>query len=67
MVIINPEILSMEGSVIEEEGCLSIPDYSEKVERAARIKVRAQDRTGKLFELETEGLLAKALQTRSTI
>ena len=52
----------MEGSVIEEEGCLSIPDYAEKVKRAARIKVRAQDRTGKPFELEAEGLLAKALQ-----
>ena len=62
LVIINPEILSMEGSVIEEEGCLSIPDYAEKVKRAARIKVRAQDRTGKQFELEAEGLMAKALQ-----
>jgi len=62
LVIINPEILAMEGSVIEEEGCLSIPDYAEKVKRAARVKVRAQDRTGKQFELETEGLMAKALQ-----
>jgi peptide deformylase len=52
----------MEGSVIEEEGCLSIPDYAEKVKRAARVKVRAQDRTGKQFELEAEGLMAKALQ-----
>jgi peptide deformylase len=62
LVIINPEILSMEGSVTEEEGCLSIPDYAEKVKRAARVKVRAQDRTGKTFEIEGEGLLAKALQ-----
>jgi peptide deformylase len=62
LVIINPEILIMEGSVIEEEGCLSIPDYAEKVKRAARVKVRAQDRTGKQFELEAEGLMAKALQ-----
>jgi peptide deformylase len=62
LIIINPEILSLEGSVIEEEGCLSIPDYAEKVKRAARVKVRAQDRTGKLFELEAEGLMAKALQ-----
>ena len=62
LVIINPEVLAMEGSVIEEEGCLSIPDYSEKVKRAARVKVRAQDRTGKQFELEAEGLMAKALQ-----
>lgn len=62
LVIINPEILSLEGSVVEEEGCLSIPDYAEKVKRAARVKVRAQDQTGKIFELEAEGLLAKALQ-----
>jgi peptide deformylase len=62
LVIINPEILSVEGSVMEEEGCLSIPDYAEKVKRAAKVRVRAQDRTGKTFELEAEGLLAKALQ-----
>ena len=62
LVIINPEILSMEGSVVEEEGCLSIPDYAEKVKRAARVKVRAQDRKGMVFEIEAEGLMAKALQ-----
>lgn len=62
LVIINPEIVHMEGSVIEEEGCLSIPDYAENVKRAARVKVRAQDRTGKPFEIEAEGLMAKALQ-----
>ncbi len=62
LVIINPEMLVMEGSVVEEEGCLSIPDYAEKVKRAARVKVRAQDRTGKKFEIEAEGLMAKALQ-----
>jgi peptide deformylase len=62
LVVINPEILSMEGAVVEEEGCLSIPDYADNVKRAARVKVRAQDRSGKSFELEAEGLLAKALQ-----
>ena len=62
IVIINPEIISQEGSVVEEEGCLSIPDYAEKVKRAARVKVRAQDRTGKPFDIEAEGLLARALQ-----
>ncbi len=61
-VIINPVIVSSEGSIVEEEGCLSIPDYSEKVKRAAKVKVRAQDRTGKPFEIEAEGLLAKAFQ-----
>ena len=62
LVIINPEILSLQGSIVEEEGCLSIPEYAEKVKRAAKVKVRAQDRTGEIFELEAEGLLAKALQ-----
>jgi peptide deformylase len=62
IIIINPEILSMEGSVVEEEGCLSIPDYAESVKRAVKVKVRALDRAGKPFEMEADGLLAKALQ-----
>lgn len=62
IVIINPEILSMEGSVVEEEGCLSIPDYAESIKRAVKVKVRALDRTGRQFEIEADGLLAKALQ-----
>jgi peptide deformylase len=62
VVLINPEIISMEGSVVAEEGCLSVPDFSETVKRAARVKVRAKDRTGTPFELEAEGLMAKALQ-----
>lgn len=62
LVLINPEVLSLEGSVTEEEGCLSIPEYAETVKRAARVKVRALDRSGKTFELEASGLLAKALQ-----
>lgn len=62
LVLINPEFLSQEGSVTEEEGCLSIPDVTEKVKRAARVKVRAQDRKGKQYEIEADGLMAKALQ-----
>jgi peptide deformylase len=62
LVIINPEILSQEGAVVEEEGCLSIPEYAETVKRAAKVKVRAKDRQGRPFELEAEGLMAKALQ-----
>ena len=62
LVLINPEFLSMEGSVTEEEGCLSIPEYAESVKRAAKVKVRALDRSGKPYELEARGLLAKALQ-----
>lgn len=62
IVIINPEIISQEGQITEEEGCLSVPDYSETVRRAKKVKVRALDRTGKPFEMEAEGLLAKAFQ-----
>jgi len=62
VVLINPEILSQEGTVVAEEGCLSVPDFTEKVKRAARVKVRAKDRAGKIFELEADGLMAKALQ-----
>ena len=62
LVLINPEFLLQEGSVTEEEGCLSIPDVTEKVKRAARVKVRAQDRKGKQYEIEADGLMAKALQ-----
>jgi len=62
VVLINPEMVSMEGSVVAEEGCLSVPDFTEKVKRAAKVRVRAQDRQGKPFELEAEGLMAKALQ-----
>jgi peptide deformylase len=62
LVLINPEVLSLDGSVVAEEGCLSVLDFAEKVKRAARIKVRAKDRAGKTFELEADGLMAKALQ-----
>ena len=62
VVLINPEIVSQDGSIVAEEGCLSVPDFTEKVKRAARVKVRARDRAGKTFELEADGLLAKALQ-----
>lgn len=62
VVLINPEMVSMEGTVVSEEGCLSVPEFTEKVKRAARVKVRAQDREGRPFELEAEGLMAKALQ-----
>ncbi len=62
VVLINPEVLSQEGDAVEEEGCLSLPNFAEKVKRAARVRVRARDRSGKHFEIEADGLLAKALQ-----
>lgn len=62
IALINPEIMEREGKQLEEEGCLSLPDIREKVQRAAHVKVRAQDTSGKSFEVEGDELLARALQ-----
>ena len=61
-VLINPEILERDGSVITEEGCLSVPGYYEEIERAEHIKVRYLDRDGNEQESEYEGLLAVCVQ-----
>ena len=61
-VFVNPEILSKEGAITFEEGCLSFPGAREEIERADKVRVRAQDRTGAWFELDAEGLLAIAIQ-----
>jgi peptide deformylase len=61
-VFINPELLSAEGEAECEEGCLSVPGYYDKVIRAARIRVRAQDEHGETLELDAEGLLAVCIQ-----
>ncbi|EIJ35060.1 peptide deformylase [Thiothrix nivea] len=62
LCLINPEILSKEGSIEHEEGCLSVPDFYEKVTRAERIRVRALDRDGNVFERDADGLLAICIQ-----
>ena len=61
-VFINPEILEKDGVAVTEEGCLSVPGFYEKVERADHIRVRALDRNGEPFEAELEGLLAVCVQ-----
>jgi len=60
--LINPEIIESEGNTSSDEGCLSVPEYYDAVERAERIRVRALDREGKAMEFEAEGLLAICLQ-----
>lgn len=60
VLIINPEILSKEGSQTGEEGCLSIPGFREPVTRANKVVVRAQNEKGETLELEGEELLARA-------
>ena len=61
LVLINPEIVHSEGRQTQNEGCLSIPEFRENVTRARRVTVRAQDVTGKSFEISGEDLLARAL------
>jgi len=62
IVLINPEIILREGKQYEEEGCLSLPEIREKVSRAAKVIVRAQDVDGNWFEIEGIELLARAFQ-----
>lgn len=62
LVLINPEVVEKEGCIEFEEGCLSLPGYTAKVERAEKMMVRAMNREGKLVEIESEGLLSIALQ-----
>ena len=62
-VFINPEILWQSEALAKfEEGCLSIPDYYEEVERPAEVKVRYLDLAGKKREIDAKGLLATCLQ-----
>ena len=62
LVLVNPEIISSEGRLYDEEGCLSFPDIRDKVVRAAKVRVRAQDVHGKWFEMDGEELMARCLQ-----
>jgi peptide deformylase len=61
-VLINPEIVSLEGCAVDTEGCLSFPSLQGDVARAQRVVVRALDRHGKPFEIEAENLLARVFQ-----
>jgi peptide deformylase len=61
LVLINPEVVETSGKQTEEEGCLSLPDIREKVQRAAKVKVKAQNEHGEWFEVDGEELLARAL------
>src|SRR5271165_999851 len=61
IVLVNPEIVHTEGRQTSNEGCLSIPEFREKVTRPMKVKVRAQDLDGESIEVEGEELLARAL------
>lgn len=61
-VIINPVIEETSGRLREEEGCLSVPGFSETVTRAAQVRVKALNEHGLPVVIEAEGLLARCLQ-----
>lgn len=62
IILVNPEIVTSEGEIEYEEGCLSVPDLNEVVTRAEKVTVRGYDLEGREVEIEGEELLAIALQ-----
>lgn len=62
LCVINPEIIHREGIQYEYEGCLSFPGVFDKVERSAKIRMRALDANGKPYEIDAEELLAICIQ-----
>jgi len=61
IVLVNPEIIHVEGRITSNEGCLSLPEFREKVTRARRVTARAQNLKGETIEVTGEELLARAL------
>lgn len=61
IVLINPEIIHTEGRLTSNEGCLSLPEFREKVTRPRKVTARAQNLEGETFEVSGEDLLARAL------
>ena len=61
IVLVNPEIIHVEGRITSNEGCLSIPEFREKVTRARKVTARAQNLKGEKIEVTGEELLARAL------
>jgi peptide deformylase len=62
LILINPEILSQEGSAVGREGCLSVPEYTGNVTRAKFVTLRAQDEFGQSHEFQVERYEARAIQ-----
>lgn len=60
-VFINPEILVTDGEIEFEEGCLSFPGIYQKIVRPEKVKVRAADLDGRIFEMEATGLIGRAV------
>jgi peptide deformylase len=62
LAVINPEILSAEGDITWNEGCLSVPGITEEIKRREHVVVKAFDQTGKEYQLDAHGLFAVCLQ-----
>jgi len=62
LVLINPSVTEIEGQITHEEGCLSVPEHYENVERVEHIEVTALDRDGKEFTMRADGLLSVCIQ-----
>jgi peptide deformylase len=62
LVVVNPEISEREGKIVWTEGCLSVPDFTADVERAARVVLRGRDLDGREIAEEVEGLRAVCFQ-----
>jgi peptide deformylase len=62
LTLINPEFISHDGRLYEEEGCLSFPEIREKVVRWAKVRLRAQNLKGEWFEMDAEDLLSRCFQ-----
>ena len=60
-ILVNPTIVEKSGSVSDDEGCLSVPDFTEVVTRPERVMIRFVDRNGQPREMTGEGLMARAL------
>ncbi len=61
IVLVNPEIIHTEGRLTSNEGCLSLPEFREKVTRPGKVTARAQNLEGEVFEVTGEDLLGRAL------
>ncbi len=62
LVLANPEIIASEGLLDYQEGCLSVPSVYDKVRRAEKVTLCAQDRFGEYYEMQAEGLLGECFQ-----
>jgi len=62
IVLINPEIITAQGEIESEEGCLSLPGYITTIKRAERVTVEGLNRDGVRIRIEGDGLLSRALQ-----